>query len=679
VCTIFIQLQSFHGLKVGEIAAVLAMLPSTGAEEAPTSAAGAESRTQHTGSLVARILAQRRAAAEAAEAAAAADDVKEREAESMPDENELQAEKKLKEEFLAAKEAGMAKAAQEDPSRPQNRVPVPPSGGKISDTVPKWITPEEYKELGYPEYDARFRDKEWMRTQMELERTDPRVNPNLLKTEQDDEFWYNAARKPINKAILKTEECWNNRRQTWLAQYKRVMDCNNKREVMAELLNDCSNEVRRLITPIFKYRIVESVLSNCFDLARARQVPFQELVESKEYLDTLQTLRNRIDLEGEKAAEELMAEYDARLKSRALELVEKKELQDRQDGPRVADASTLTKAMNWGEKCKKDGMIEWEKGNLEEACRSWRQGDDCLRRVKAPPDSESETKLRNGLHISILKNLAQVCIKLQNWNDALEAAKSAVALDDQDHKAWFRKACALEGLGRIQEANECLDHIDDIAVGRADRARISKDTQAKRDKYHVILDRDRVTQEKMAQDAIQKEVFSAGRVEDDGIEFLEQVPRDKIAIESGLKEETRKKLTKEGVEDLLRDLRDAYSDTTFQKQVFKLSRDVRRDKSQFTTHLKKLALTVQKPVLEKWGFEESLKGVLEMTRAVQDHTRGKASDSALVKQAEDTRRVLYGDMYEIVTRPQVNGVTYVPRMEVRLRNSSEGGDSDDNA
>lgn len=330
------QFLCYNGLKFQKKAAALPMLPSTDAEEAPASAAGPELRVQHTGSLVARILAQRRAAAEASDAAESLSE--EPQDGSKPDERELQTEQRLREEFLAAKQAGMAKASQQDHNRLQSRMPVPPSGGKMSDTVPKWISPEEYKELGYPEYDPKFRDKEWVRTQMELERTDPRVNPNLLRTELDDEFWYNAARKPFNKAILKTEECWNNRRQIWLAQYKTVKDGNDRREAIAELLNDCSNEVRRLVTPIYKYRIVESVLSNCLELARARQVPFQELVETKEYLEVLQTLRNRIDLEGDKAAGELMAEYDARVKSRALELAEKKELQDRQDGPRVADA-----------------------------------------------------------------------------------------------------------------------------------------------------------------------------------------------------------------------------------------------------------------------------------------------------------------------------------------------------
>ena len=33
----------------------------------------------------------------------------------------------------------------------------------------------------------------------------------------------------------------------------------------------------------------------------------------------------------------------------------------------------LVEAMTAGSKCKKDGVLEWEKGNVKEALESWRQ------------------------------------------------------------------------------------------------------------------------------------------------------------------------------------------------------------------------------------------------------------------------------------------------------------------
>ena len=47
---------------------------------------------------------------------------------------------------------------------------------------------------------------------IELEKVDPRVNPNLLLEETSQEFWDNMSRKPYAKAILKSERHWSKRR-----------------------------------------------------------------------------------------------------------------------------------------------------------------------------------------------------------------------------------------------------------------------------------------------------------------------------------------------------------------------------------------------------------------------------------------------------------------------------------
>lgn len=47
---------------------------------------------------------------------------------------------------------------------------------------------------------------------IELEKVDPRANPNLLLEETSQEFWDNMSRKPYAKAILKSERHWSKRR-----------------------------------------------------------------------------------------------------------------------------------------------------------------------------------------------------------------------------------------------------------------------------------------------------------------------------------------------------------------------------------------------------------------------------------------------------------------------------------
>merc|ERR1712176_218067 len=179
----------------------------------------------------------------------------------------------------------------------------------------------------------------------------------------------------------------------------------------------------------------------------------------------------------------------------------------------------------------------WENGNWAEAHSAWRQADDALRKFKAI--DENENKMIMDLHIAVLKNFAQACIKLEYWTDALEAADAAIKIDPDDYKAWYRKSCALEGLGRIQEAEDCCQKIDECMVGRADRVRITKDTQARREKLQSIRERDAATNQRMLGKALEKGVFSGERCEQKPV--LEDQPGDttKKKLEFTFDERTR--------------------------------------------------------------------------------------------------------------------------------------------
>ncbi|CAJ1360954.1 unnamed protein product [Effrenium voratum] len=524
---------------------------------------------------------------------------------------------------------------------------------EATSVAPSWISDEEYKErsLRVTVVHAAAREEmlRWQKKQLQLDRrenTDPRHNPNLNRDQNDPEFWYHAARKPFNKALLRTEQHWNSRREVWLKQFEQVKDMNEKRALLAELLEDCSAEVRRLVAPILQYSITTNVLCTLLEQAKQKQKSFEEIVADEDNLVILRSIRDRVDEFGEKAAEEMLAEFDARSRILAADRQEQL-LEDR----RVADVNTLAQIMNWGQKCKKDGLFEWEQGNWAEAHASWRQADDTLRGFKAP-DKESSRMLFE-LHGAVLKNLSQACMKLGYWNDAAKAAETATQLCPEDHKAWFRSACALEGLGKLDEAEECLQKIDECSVGRPDRGRIAKDTQAKREKLQALREREEASLKRTMEKAIERSVFSEER---------QALPTVRPKSESGtpmpedpkkeiFEESSRKHLTKEGAKDLLQALRDAYRDTTFQNQVLKLARDVRGEERPFLANLSRVALPLQKPVLEAFGFEPGEAGVKEMIRALQDHVRGPQADADVKRAADETTMALYGVMYEKLTSP----------------------------
>jgi len=71
--------------------------------------------------------------------------------------------------------------------------------------------------------------------------------------------------------------------------------------------------------------------------------------------------------------------------------------------------------------------------------------------------------------------------------------------------------------------------------------------------------------------------------------------------------------------DLMDELTEAYDQGWFQERVQKCARDSNFDRTVFLMRLKGIAIEVQRPVLEKWGFEGSEHGVREMSAAIRDY------------------------------------------------------------
>eukprot|EP00913_Durusdinium_trenchii_P001776 g1646.t1 len=369
---------------------------------------------------------------------------------------------------------------------------------------------------------------------------------------------------------------------------------------------DTSTEVKRLVAPILHFSITMKVLSGFVEKAKQLRKSFHEIVSS----------------------EDSRCIHCGRELTLATDRQEEKQDQEK----KIADVHTLAQIMNWGQKCKKDGLVEWEQGNWMEAYVSWRQADDTLRPFKAA-DKENN-QVYSELHTAVLKNLSQACMKLGLWHEAAKAAETATQLSPEDHKAWFRWACALEGLGQLDEAEECLHKIDECSVGRPDRTRISKDTQAKREKLQALRDREQASLKKTLEKAIARNVFSEERQDQDQV-----------------------------LQDLAQ-----------QPAIFKLARDVRGEKQPFLTNLAALALPLQKPVLEAFGFAPNEKGLKEMIRALQDHLHGPGMDETVKRAADETTMALYGVMYDKLTRPDDSHEA--PRLEARLgRDPREDEDS----
>lgn len=518
------------------------------------------------------------------------------------------------------------------------------------------------EDYGYPPWPEEMKDPSYFREELR-KMSDPRYNRNFGRSIEDQEFWNEAARLPWAKVLMKREQHWTARRNVWLQQYNTVVRNNRGREEIGELLEECPVETKRLVAPILKYKVVEAVLLSVNEEAKATGVAFGEILQRPETLMELQSVRQRLDRGGSAEAKYLQDNLDAMM-TRAMQVVaEEKRKREHARGRVLIDMQGLKVALDYAQKCKKDGLIEWQGGNLDDALASWRQGDEALRQFRAPAKCVNENNMIIDLHCAILNNLAQAAIKLGNWGEALDAADRVLQMRDDDCKAWFRRACVLEGLGRLADVHLCLDKIEEAAVGRADRDRIAHDCSRRREKIHRLEERHCADQQQMLQKGLRRGIFSCNRTnvqaEVAGRRLHAADALDRKGCDQQSKASTlvngqdHKRLTREGAWDMLDALEAAYTEPWFVRRVDKLIRDVHFDPREFMRNLGAVALEAQKPVLERWGFEASRRGVLEMRAALRDSMQGPTADQKLKDRAEAVNKALHGSpglrMYERIS------------------------------
>lgn len=583
------------------------------------------------------------------------------------------------------------------------------------------VTDEQADELGYPRIPEEMQDPEYFKRDFVLMSTDPRYNKCLLMDNGSQEYWNEAARAPWAKVLLRREQYWNDRRTLWVRQAGRVAELNNSREVLMELLEECDMDVKRLVSPIAKYKIVELKLHFLNAQAKELGLSFRTVLLQDGVMQELQCMRKVLDAGGDAEAQRLLEAFDALVQRAKEDKRVKAEEGLRHDGRIVMDMEGIQELLNLGQKCKKDGLEEWKRDNVEEALASWRQGDNALKRFRAPARNPEANFALLELHSTLLKNRAQAAIRLSSWNEALEAAERAIENNEEDHKSWFRKAQSLEGLGHFEEASACLDRIQGIAAGRVDSDRIAKDVEARREKMQLRQEHTKASHHRMLQHTLRRGVFSMEREEQAGqlrdpllVERQDAHAKQPSArvlaagaatsqpraarvsrpqVKRGLKPGEKrgvvgadivatsrpsvarprlaadvdaaigaagladKSLTRDGADDLLDDLGRLYTDPWFVERVDKLACDMKLDAEYFVAGLGKAAFEAVLPVLEKWGFEASKLGIMQLHSALRAHTsptRAVRGTAQLREKRQRVARAMYGSPYfRMVERVQL--------------------------
>eukprot|EP00933_Yihiella_yeosuensis_P051066 TRINITY_DN48906_c0_g1_i1.p1 TRINITY_DN48906_c0_g1~~TRINITY_DN48906_c0_g1_i1.p1 ORF type:complete len:502 (-),score=149.80 TRINITY_DN48906_c0_g1_i1:192-1697(-) len=461
-------------------------------------------------------------------------------------------------------------------------------------------------------------------------------------------------------------------------------------ELMDELMK-CATNVKHLISPMFRYKITQQYLWKVLCEARQEGLLFCDKLRQPQVYHRLQAIKAEITagpygVAGWQAEEEVEEDLMDKFVVEA-DCIPGGIDGEAPDRKQVLDRREIQGVLDFGTQIKTEGNEAFANENWEGALTRYCQGDEMLKNFAAEPHLEKENKELKNMHRACLNNKANAALKMDQWNNALRAAESCLKLKNDDVKAHFRKAQALEGLGRTEEALEALEEVQQIAEDMDEefREQILDDVRERREEIQDIERKAAKDFQKMFKAMGDKEVFGGGRFLADGTspppaltgsqerklkamkdrqEYLDAkakhdleqrrkegkplfempkepdmpTPNKPSALGYRTMERTRA-ITKAQAEQLLQDLLEAYSADGFQKKVHADARAVMFEYQPFLRRLKKTAAVVQEPILTKWGFDPSEEGLQEMMVCLSDHT---LRHEELRKLADETTKMLYG-------------------------------------
>jgi len=460
-------------------------------------------------------------------------------------------------------------------------------------------------------------------------------------------FWNEFMRRPDAKAAYQAERRLQEKKRLWLEERKVIEERGEHRRMIADALEEAPADLKKLIAPMFHIRFVEDYLWMIFDECAKKQKSFHDKLRDAGTMDQLLRMRENFQTGGEERMAELEKEWHAQCKAMSDAEERKKE-----QLPQNIDIHTLKHVLEYAQECKREGNFKFQEGLYEEALHIYSQADDVMKKWKVDKQLKNEAKWLKDYHLACLKNKAQAALKLELFQTALDASESALAIDTEDHKAWYRKVQAEKGLGKFKEAEESLAKLEDVAQWCPDRRRILLDCEAERKRIKVARVKHKQSTQEMLGRAFEAGVFSLDRdreLEEAAKKLEEPLPRPQAVTDQKKPLDARPlerniHLTAALAGDLMDELATAYGQKWFQERVRKCARDSGYERSVFLMRLKDVAFEVQKPVLEKWGFEGNEHGVREMTAAIREHAgkNGKEMPEWLKEKQDRCLELLYG-------------------------------------
>lgn len=108
------------------------------------------------------------------------------------------------------------------------------------------------------------------------------------------------------------------------------------------------------------------------------------------------------------------------------------------------------------------GKEEYQKGNYEEAVKSWSRSLMSVRYILdkgmyANNEEQLQEVYRMELRLNL--NMAQALLKMKDWYQVVDYSNKVLAKDPNNPKALYRKASALLGKAEFTEARKVAEHL----------------------------------------------------------------------------------------------------------------------------------------------------------------------------------------------------------------------------
>jgi len=512
----------------------------------------------------------------------------------------------------------------------------------------------------------------------------------MAKDVRNPEFWNKfMQRAEVQAAMRKKIKYESYAEAAQRSKLDKIERKQRRYDIMEELMQ-CATNVKHLVSPMFRYKITQQFLWKCLCEARKEGLLFCDKLRQPQVYHRLQAIKAEITagpfgVAGWQAEEEVEEDLMDKMVVEADCIVGGVD-GEAPDRKQILSQREIQGVLDFGQQIKAEGNEAFANENWEGALTRYCQGDQMMKNFRAEPHLDRENKELRTLHRQCLGNKANAALKMDKWNEALYAAEDALRMKNDDEKALFRKALALEGLGKTDEALAVLDEVAEIANDMDEEYRdtMLEDVKERKEAIQDIEKRAAKDYAKLFKRLGDKEVFGSGRFLPDGTsrppaltgtqerkmklmkdkeEYMEakakhereqrkleglpafeprkdpELPTPNRPPLSHSRFERSRTITQKQAEQLLEELMESYSDPAFQKKVHADAKAVMYEYTPFVKRLKKTAFAVQEPTLKKWGFDPSEEGLHEMLVCLSDHT---LRNTKLRDLADECTKMLHG-------------------------------------